>query len=110
MRPHQSLGQETPDTAFKRYRPFPKRTGVEYESTMDVRKVNANGEFKWQGQAIFASEVLIGANIGLLPVGERLWSIHFGPVRIGFLDTAANRVRNRAPEESTDPVAAPALL
>lgn len=101
IRPHQALGQETPDTAFRPYRPFPKRTGVDYESTMEVRKVNANGEFKWQGQAIFASEVLIGTNIGLLQIGEQLWSIHFGPVQLGFLDTIANRVRNRAPEEST---------
>ena len=98
IRPHQALGQRTPDTAFKSYRPFPKRTGVEYDSSMQVRKVNANGEFKWHGQPIFASEVLIGADIGLLQVGEQLWSIHFGPVKIGFLDTIDNRVRNRAPE------------
>ena len=33
---------------------------------MDVRRVNANGEIKWKGQPIFLSEVLIGANVGLL--------------------------------------------
>lgn len=101
VRPHQALGQKTPDTAFKHYRPFPKRTAIEYDSTMDVRKVNSNGEIKWHGRPIFTSEVLIGTNIGLTQVGEQLWSIHFGPVRLGFLDVAAHRVVNRAPESST---------
>ncbi len=97
VRPHQALGQKTPDTAFKPYRPYPKRTTIEYDSTMDVRKVNANGEIKWNGRPIFTSEVLIGTHIGLLQVGEQLWSIHFGPVRIGFLNVATARVMNRAP-------------
>lgn len=97
-RPHQALGQKTPSSAFKRYRPYPKKTVIEYDSTQQVRKVNANGEIKWHGQAIFTSEVLIGADIGLTQVDEQLWEICFGHVRIGFLDTAANRVRNRRPE------------
>jgi transposase InsO family protein len=100
VRPHQALGKKTPDTAFKPYRPFSKQTAIEYESTMDVRKVNANGEIKWRGRPIFTSDVLIGANIGLIQVGEQLWSIHFGPVRIGFLDVAKHRVVNRAPEDA----------
>lgn len=98
VRPHQALAQKPPDTAFKTYRPFPKTTAIDYDSTMQVRKVNANGEIKWQGHQIFASEVLIGANIGLSQVGEHLWSIHFGPVRLGFLDVALHKITNRAPE------------
>lgn len=98
VRPHQALGQRTPDTAFKPYRPFPTRTLIEYGGNMDVRLVNANGEIKWRGRPIFTSEVLVGANVGLSQVGERLWAIHFGPVRIGFLDEVTNRVRNRIPE------------
>jgi putative transposase len=102
VRPHQALGQKTPDTAFKMYRPFPKRTAIEYDSTLEVRKVNANGEIKWNGQTIFASEVLFGANIGLSQIDDRLWSIYFGPVKIGFLDTAFNRVMNRPPVDPHD--------
>ena len=97
VRPHQALGQKTPGSAFKHYRPYPTRSSIEYDSSMQVRKVNANGEIKWQGHLIFATEVLIGTNIGLTQVGEQLWSIHFGPVRIGFLDGRTNRVSNRAP-------------
>lgn len=102
VRPHQALGQKTPDTAFNSYRPFPKRTAIEYDSTLEVRKVNANGEIKWNGQTIFASEVLVGANIGLSPIGEQLWSIYFGAVKIGFLDAASNRVMNRPPDPPQD--------
>jgi putative transposase len=99
-RPHQALGQRTPDTAFKPYRPFPNQTAIEYDATKMVRKVNANGEIKWCGRPIFTSEVLIGADIGLSQVGDQLWAIYFGPLRIGFLDTASNRVTNRPPERS----------
>jgi len=47
---------------------------------------------------LFTSEVLIGANIGLLPIDQSVWSIHFGAVRIGYLDGLAQRVQNRLPE------------
>jgi transposase InsO family protein len=101
VRPHQALGQKTPVSAFKPYRPYPKRTAIEYDSTVDVRKVNANGEVKWKGQLMFISEVLIGTHIGLLQVDEQLYAVHFGPVRIGFLNTATGRVMNRALKPTT---------
>ena len=98
IRPHQSLSQTTPATAFKSYRSFQsKPPAIDYDTNMTTRKVNANGEIKWYGDQIFFSEVLIGGDVGLLPVGENLWSIHFGPVRIGFFDALAKRVMNRRP-------------
>jgi transposase InsO family protein len=100
IRPHQALGQKKPASAFRPYKPFPSKLPViEYDSTMDVRKVNANGEIKWSGHQIFVSEVLIGAHVGLLPVAEQLWSIHFAHVRIGFLDGRQPRAINRRPPE-----------
>ena len=65
---------------------------------MKVRRVNANGEIKWNGHLIFLSEVLIGANVGLLPIGESVWSISFGAVRIGYLDEVHSAALNRRPE------------
>jgi transposase InsO family protein len=97
VRPHQGLGQKTPASAFKPYRAFPERCTIEYDTTMTVRKVNTNGEVKWKGRLIFLSEVLVGAQVGLLQVAEQLWSIHFGSVRVGLLDAAAHRAVNRAP-------------
>lgn len=98
VRLHQSLGQKPPATAFRAYRPFSSRPkSIEYDVNMDVRLVNANGEIKWQGHQIFVTEVLIGARIGLLPVAESIWSIHFGSLRIGYLDAKNHRTVNRKP-------------
>lgn len=100
VRPHQALGQKKPVSAFKRYRPFPTRSTIEYDTNMTVRKINANGEIKWSGRQIFLTEVLIGANVGLLQIAEQLWSVHYGSVRVGFLDTAVHRAVNRPPEKT----------
>jgi len=71
VRPHQSLGQKTPSTAYRSYRPFSSRPRtIEYGTNMDVRRVNANGEIKWKGELIFLSEVLVGADVGLLAIDE----------------------------------------
>jgi len=99
VRPHQSLGQKPPATAVKSYRPFSSRPkALEYDSTMEVRSVGTRGCIKWKGGLLFASEVLIGAHIGLLPIDETVWSIYFGSVPIGYLDGLAQRVQNRLPE------------
>jgi len=114
VRPHQSLGQKPPVSALQSYRPFSSRPGkIEYDTTMDVRSVRSNGQIKWNGTHIFASEVLAGAQIGLLQIGEAAWSIHFGHVLIGYLDGLTARVQNRLPQRLapilTPPTIAPAV-
>lgn len=100
VRPHQGLGQKPPASVFREYRPFPSRVPpLEYDTNRDVRSVNANGEIKWNGNQIFISEVLIGARIGLLQVGENLQAIYLGPTRLGYLDLLERRVLNRRPPE-----------
>jgi transposase InsO family protein/transposase-like protein len=99
VRPHQSLGQKLPASAFKPYKPFSSRIRkIEYDTNMTVRSVRSNGCIKWEGSMIYTSEVLTGAHIGLLEIGEGAWSIHFGAVRVGYLDAIANRVQNRLPD------------
>jgi transposase InsO family protein len=103
VRPHESLGQKKPVSAFRPYRPYPRRPPkIEYDTNMDVRSVNSNGEVKWKGNHIFCSEVLIGAKVGLLQVAESLWSIHFGAVRIGYLDELRQRAVNRRPQDEDE--------
>lgn len=99
VRPHQSLGQKPPASAVQPYRPFSSRPGpLEYDSTMVVCPVRSKGYIQWNDSLIFTSEVLAGTNIGLLQIDQTVWSIHFGAVRIGYLDGLAQRVRNRLPE------------
>jgi len=99
IRPHQSLGQKPPCTALGKYRPFSSgpRTIV-YDTNMEVRSVNANGEIKWASKQIFLSEVLIGAKLGLLRISDAICSIHLGSMRIGYLDEINLRALNRLPE------------
>jgi hypothetical protein len=65
---------------------------------MEVHRVTTHGFFHWKGTRVFASEVLVGANIGLLPIDQTVWAIHFGHVRIGYFDGLTQRVQNRLPE------------
>jgi len=107
VRPHQSLGQKPPASAFQLYRPFSSLPGpLEYDSTMVVRPVRSKGYIQWNGSRIFTSEVLEGTNIGLLQIDQTVWSIHFGAVRIGYLDGLAQRVRNRLPDRLTPQITA----
>ena len=101
VRPHEALDQKPPATAYRPYRPWSERPrSIEYDTNMDVRLVNANGELKWKGHPIFASEVLVGAKVGLLRIADDLLAIYFGAVRLGYLDEIEKRVRNRKPEQN----------
>ena len=91
-RPHEALDQQPP---ARRYRPsvhpYPRRVKCpEYEAGTTVRQVRTNGEIKWQGQRVYLSEALIGEPVGLKPLDDRYWSIRFGPLHIGLLDTYTN--------------------
>lgn len=102
VRPHEGLGQKTPSTTYRPYRPWSERPrSIEYNSNMDVRLVNANGEIKWNGKLIFTSQTLIGAHVGLVRVDNSLLAIQFGVVRLGYLDELAGRVVNRKPPTET---------
>jgi len=92
-RPHEALGQTPP---AKRYqsseRAYPaKVVSPEYEEGTTVRRVKTNGEIKWNGDRVYLSESLRGEPVGLTPVDERYWSIRFGSLHIGLLDSYANR-------------------
>ena len=39
-----------------------------------------------------------GADVGLLQIGESIWSISFGSVRIGYLDELNSAALNRRPK------------
>lgn len=69
IRPHEALGQKPPITRFQpSARPFPTQLPpVEYDAGDEVRKVKGNGQFHYQGQAIFVGEGLIGEYVALRP-------------------------------------------
>jgi len=87
------LGQVPP---AKRYRgserTYPSKVeSPEYEAGATVRRVKTNGEIMWNGERVYLSKSLRGEPVGLMPVDERYWSIRYGPLHIGLLDSYANR-------------------
>ena len=91
-RPHEALGQQPPARQYQpSARQYPSRVdSPEYESGMTVRRVRTNGEIKWNGGRVYLSEALVGEPVGLMPQDGRYWTVHFGPLQIGLLDSYAN--------------------
>lgn len=99
-RPHEALGQRTPASFYQPSpRDYPARIEEPgYPARFKVRRVRSNGEIKWQGRKVFVSEALRGEPVGLEQIGEGLWAIQFGPLRIGMLDERTQRVLRIAVE------------
>lgn len=92
-RPHEGIGMDRP---VRRYRPSPRPyptspPTLEYDSRCDVRKVFGNGLIKCQGQSIFLSHALAGRRVGLEPIDDHLYSVHFGSFILGRIDTIERR-------------------
>jgi putative transposase len=89
VRPHQALGMQTPAEIYTSSpRHFPARLKEpEYDTTVQVRRVQKHGEFRWKTSNVFLSHVLYGERVGLLPVDDRYFRICFSTVPIARLDT-----------------------
>lgn len=88
QRPHESLGQKTPQSCYSNAsRPFPTcLPELEYPRYFDLTKVHGSGVVYWGGLAIYTGHLLCGELVGIEPVGDGIWDIHFGPVRLGRFD------------------------
>lgn len=100
-RPHEGIGMRTPASCYKASpRPYPgKVPSPEYDSHWQVRKVRACGRFGWKGDDIFISETLRNEPIGLQPVEEDLWLVHFADLPIALFDSHKMLVQ-ALPEQS----------
>lgn len=87
-RPHQALGQKTPSAVYQpSSRAYPERVPEpEYDSHMEVRRVQKHGEFGWRNQILFLSETLAGERIGLAPLDERYYGVYFAAFPLACLD------------------------
>jgi transposase InsO family protein len=86
-RPHESLGQKPPVTAFnKSSRPYPKKLpDIEYPDDYELRSVSNSGHFSWRGRRLWASASLAGEVIGLKHARDRDHEVYFGPILLGTL-------------------------
>lgn len=85
VRPHEALGQRPPRSRYvPSPRPYPRELReCSYPSADTVRRVNANGAFKWHQHWIFLSEVLGGEPVGLYHRASGLWEVQLGPLTLG---------------------------
>ena len=94
-RPHEALNQHPPGCVYvASARDYPGRLAQpEYPDIWQKRSVRSNGEIKWRGKKVYVSEALIGQWVGLEPVGEDAWELHFMSQRLGRIDVRRGRVQ-----------------
>jgi putative transposase len=87
-RPHESLADETPAAFYSPSRRSLPRTlpQVEYPAAYLVRSIHTAGTLKWRGSQIYVSETLIGQRVGLKPIDDDQWLIHFATLPLAVLD------------------------
>lgn len=87
-RPHEALGQETPQSCYEPSgRPYPRRLGqLEYPSYYERRKVHPNGTINWRNTMIYVGSLLHTQQVGLCEIDDGIWYAFFGPVQLGQID------------------------
>jgi putative transposase len=95
-RPHEALAQRTPASLYTPSpRSYPERLPeMIYPSYMHLHRVCDTGLIYWNAWRIYVGYLLAGEHVGIEPVGDGVWNVHFGPVRLGGFDE-----RNLKPEE-----------
>lgn len=94
-RPHEGLGQQTPASFYvPSVRDYPERLPQQrgYPKDWQTRMVRKAGAMKWGGQDIHLNIALAGQEIGLEPVEDGRWVVHFESLRLGIFDEREGRV------------------
>jgi transposase InsO family protein len=87
-RPHEALGMATPASIYvPSVLEYPSRLPeLVYPDHYELRYVSANGGIRFNYQWVNVSHVLKGEYVGLEEVGDGVWDVYFGPVRLGWFD------------------------
>lgn len=93
-RPHEALGGRTPKDLYQSSpRSFPLRIeAFEYPKHFEVRTVRKDGRTRWQGKLLFVTDLLRNEMVGLEPISDQHWTLHWGPVELGIVDNAKNKL------------------
>jgi putative transposase len=94
-RPHEALAQRPPARLYtSSSRAWPQTIEpLRYPGHYEVRRVSAPGVISWQSRPLVISTVLIGESIGLEPIDDGEWDLHFGPIRLGRFDERTRRIQ-----------------
>lgn len=88
VRPHEALGGATPASLYTASpREFPAEVpDVTYPPHFELRYVSRNGCIRFNKIAVNVTHAIIGQYVGLEEVGDGIWDVHYGPLRLGQLD------------------------
>ena len=83
--PHEGLGQKSPRACYKpSTRAYPRRMPeMQYPKYFHPHRVCQNGLIYWRALRVYIGYLLSRETIGLEEVGDGLWDVYFGPVRLG---------------------------
>ena len=96
-RPHEALDQETPASCYvASTREMPDRLPpLEYPDRFEVRYVSANGGIRWNRRLVNVSTVCIGEHVGLEEIDDGIWTVYFGPLKLGRLHERHMRIEDQ---------------
>lgn len=95
-RPHEALNQDTPASHYRRSeRALPGRLApLEYPGHFEVRLVSRNSGIRWKKRWVCVTHTLAGEYVGLEEVGDGLWDVYFGPLKLGRLDERRRQIED----------------
>ncbi len=95
-RPHEALDQATPAACYTPSpRPMPDRVPpLEYPDRFEVRYVSANGGIRWNRRWVNVSIVCVGEYVGLEEIDDGIWTVYFGPLKLGRLHERRMRIED----------------
>jgi transposase InsO family protein len=98
QRPHEALAMKTPASCYSPSpRCYPARVPQpEYDRGLQVRRVRACGQFKWEGHNVFISETLRNEPIGLELIEEDHWLVYFANFPIALFDSYQRSIHSLA--------------
>jgi hypothetical protein len=59
----------------------------QYDSNMKAKRVYPDGTFFWKGTQVFITKTLAGQSIGLEPLDDRYWKVHFATFPLARFDS-----------------------
>ncbi len=86
-RPHEALAFATPASLYRPSpRAWPRRLPpLAYPAHFETRYVSANGGIRWNRRWVNVSVTCIGEYVGLEEVDDGIWTVYFGPLKLGRL-------------------------
>jgi len=93
VRPHEALQMQVPAQRYepsrKRYQAQPR--SWDYEDSVQVRRIGANGCVRWQGKGYFVSNALNGKWVGVEAVEDKLL-VRYRQMYLCEIDLKKNRI------------------